>query len=256
MDGAFENGITAFGLHLVRTSALVVAAPFFARIGFASFKIALIVVLTGVSFSVSGATNIEVNGLGTLGLLALREFAIGFGLALLLQFAMLGARVGGELVGLEMGMQMGAQVDPESGVSTPLIARFHEEVLLVGMLAANGHHWVVRALSESFERAPVGVLRLDAGIGGLFIAFFREMLTAGIAFVAPIIVLMSLVTVVVGLVARTVPQINVLDLSFTLRIGVALLGLVAFSPVLEVLVSSVLGALDEYLGAFLDLIAI
>ena len=55
--------------------------------------------------------------------------------------------------------------------------------------------------------------------------------------------------------ARTVPQINVLDLSFTLRIGVALLGLVAFAPGLEVLVSSVLGALDEYLGAFLDLIA-
>jgi flagellar biosynthetic protein FliR len=255
MDGALENGIAAFGLHLVRTSALVVAAPFFARIGFASFKVALIVVLTGVSFSVSGTTSIEVSGLGTWGLYALREFAIGFGLALLLQVAMLAARIGGELIGLEMGMQMGAQVDPESGVSTPLIARFYEEVLLIGMLAANGHHWVVRALADSFERAPIGGLRLDVGIGTLFIAFFREMLTAGIAFVAPVIVLMSLVTVVVGLVARTVPQINVLDLSFTLRIGVALLGLVAFAPGLEVLVSGVLGALDEYLTAFLDLLA-
>jgi len=255
MDGALENGIAAFGLHLVRTSALVIAAPFFARIGFASFKIALIVVLTGVSFSVSGTTSIEVGGLGTWGLLALREFAIGFGLALLLQFALLAARVGGELVGLDMGMQMGAQIDPESGVSTPLIARFYEEALLIGMLAANGHHWVVRALADSFERAPIGGLRLDVGIGALFIAFFREMLTAGIAFVAPIIVLMSLVTVTVGLVSRTVPQINVLDLSFTLRIGVGLLGLVAFAPGLEVLIAGVLGALDEYLTAFLDLLA-
>jgi flagellar biosynthetic protein FliR len=168
---------------------------------------------------------------------------------------MLAARIGGELVGLEMGMQMGAQVDPESGVSTPLIARFYEEALLIGMLAANGHHWVVRSLADSFERAPIGGLRLDVGIGTLFIAFFREMLTAGIAFVAPIIVLMSLVTVVVGLIARTVPQINILDLSFTLRIGVGLLGLVAFAPGIEVLVSGVLGALDEYLTAFLDLLA-
>jgi len=253
MDG-FEATIAALGLHLVRASALVIAAPFFARVGFASFKIALIVVLTGVTFSVSGVQAVEAPGLGTFGLLALRELAIGFGLALLLQIALLAARMGGELVGLEMGMQMGAQVDPESGVSTPLVARFYEEVLLIGMLASNGHHWVVRALADSYARAPIGRLELDRSLSDLFIAFFREMTTAGIAFVAPIIVLMSLVTILVALIARTVPQINVLDLSFTLKIGVGLVALVLFTPALEVLVSTVMSALDEYLAAFLGVL--
>lgn len=249
-----DETLAAFGLFLVRSSALVVAVPLVSKIGFAMYKIALVIVLAGVMYSVCDTPTVEFGGFLDWGLLAIREFLIGFGLAMLLQVSLLAARVGGELVGLEMGIQMGAQVDPISGVSTPLIARYYEEVLIVGLFAINGHHWIVRGLRESFERAPVGSANFNLSIVELITTFFREMFSAGLAFVAPIIVLMSLVSLVVGLIARTVPQINVLELSFTLRIAVALIGLVLFAPGLEVLVTVVMDQLDQYTAAFLDLL--
>lgn len=246
--------VAAFGLYLVRSSALVMAAPFVANIGFASYKIALIVVLTAVAFTLTGSPGVEVSSALDWGLLALRELLIGLGLAMLLQIALLAARVGGELVGLEMGLQMGAQVDPVTGVSTPLIARYYEEFLLIGLLSINGHHWVVRGLRDSFEHAPVGSAHFDLGVVELLSSFVREMLSAGLVFVAPIVVLMSIVSLVIGLLARTVPQLNVLEMSFSLKIAVGLMGLLAFSPALEVLVSTVMESLHEYTAAFLEIL--
>ncbi|MEZ5979738.1 MAG: flagellar biosynthetic protein FliR [Planctomycetota bacterium] len=249
-----DSTLVALGLYLVRSSALVVASPTFTRLGFASFKIALIVVLAGVMYSIGDVQQVEVANGGRFALLALREAMIGLSMAFLVQVALLAARIGGELVGLEMGIQMGAQVDPVTGVSTPLVARYFEEVMLVGLFAMNGHHWLVRALAESYERAPIGHLTFANGMVDLLLSFFHEMFAAGIAFIAPILVLMALVSLVVGLLARTVPQINVLELSFTLRIGVALVGLLFFAPALEVLAGTVMTALDEWLRAFLDLL--
>lgn len=246
--------VAAFGLFLVRSSALVVAAPFVSRIGFATYKVAIVVTLAAVMFSIAGMPSIEVSGALDWGLHAIREMLIGLGLALLLQIALLAARVGGELLGIEMGIQMGEQVDPVSGVSTPIIARYYEEVLLVGMLTVNGHHWIVRGLAESYERAPIGGTNLDLGVTELLLQFFREMFSAGIAFVAPVVVLMTLVSLVVGLLARTVPQINVLEMSFTLRVGMGLVGLLLFAPGIEVLVGTVMDVLNEYTIAFLDLL--
>lgn len=246
--------VAAFGLYLVRSSALLVAAPFVSRIGFASHKIALIVILSAVAFAATGAPAVQITSALDWGLLAVREVLIGLGLAMLLQIALLAARVGGELVGLEMGLQMGSQVDPVSGVSTPLVARYYEEFLMVGLLSINGHHWIVRGLHDSFEHAPVGSIHFDLGIVELIAAFFREMLSAGLVFVAPIVVLMSIVSLVIGLLARTVPQINVLEMSFSLKIIMGLIALLAFSPALEVLVSSVMEALTEYTAAFLELL--
>jgi len=246
--------VAAFGLFIVRSSALVAAAPFVSRLGFATYKIAIVVTLSAVMFTITGAPTVAIDGALDWGLLAIRELMIGLGLAMLLQIAVLAARVGGELLGLEMGIQMGAQVDPVSGVSTPIVARYYEEVLLVGMLTVNGHHWIVRGLKESFERAPIGSANIELGVTELLLQFFREMFAAGIAFVAPVVVLMTLVSLVVGLLARTVPQINVLEMSFTLRVGMGIVGLLLFAPGIEVLVSSVMELLNEYTVAFLDLL--
>lgn len=246
--------VAAFGLFIVRSSALVAVAPFVSRLGLASYKIALVFTLAAVMYFATGAPSVEVGGALDWGLLAVRELMVGLGLGMLLQIAMLAARVGGELLGVEMGIQMGAQVDPVSGVSTPLIARYYEEVLLVGLMTVNGHHWMVRGLKESFERAPIGSTYLDMEISELLLQFFREMFSAGIAFVAPVVVLMSLVSLVVGLLARTVPQINVLEMSFTLRVGIGVVGLLLFAPGIEVLVSNVMEVLNEYTVAFLDIL--
>jgi flagellar biosynthetic protein FliR len=245
--------LAAFTLTLVRAGALVIAAPLLgASLSMGAPKIALTMILATVLFLAGGEPLAQEPAATAFGLLALRELVIGLFLGFLLQLVLLAVRVFGELLGLEMGMQMAAQVDPESGTSLPLLARTYETLLLLGLMSVDGHQWLVRALAASFERAPVGQLRPTTALGQAFLAMFAEMLSAGIALAAPVMVIMSLVSLLIGLLARTVPQINVLELGFSLRVGVALTALLVLSPLLGPLFGGLLEAFERWIALGLD----
>jgi flagellar biosynthetic protein FliR len=225
--------ISAFGLYLVRTSAMVLSAPVLGTgTGFALHRVALIVATAFLFYATSGAPLANAPSPLEFGALASREILIGLALGFVLQLASLAVRVGGELIGQEMGFAMASQVDPQTGLNVPVIAQFYDGLFLVGFLAIDGHHWLIRSLSESFARAPVGEFGGTAGLSSAFEALFIQMFTAGVVFAAPVMVLMFLVSVMVALLGRAVPQINLMDMGFTLRILAALLAIFTFAPML------------------------
>ena len=62
------------------------------------------------------------------------------------------------------------------------------------------------------------------------IAMFGEMFRAGIVFAAPVMVFLTIVSAMIGLLARAVPALNVLEIGFTLRVIVALVAMFVFAP--------------------------
>ena len=245
--------IEAFGLFLVRTSALVLAAPLFGlALPFSGARLALIVILACFAFSATGVPLPAAAGPVAFVALALRELLIGLALAFVLHGVVLAVRVAGEMIGHEMAFNMATVVDPQ-GVSTPLITQIYEGLFLVGLFALDGHHLVVRALCDSFARAPVGVVGAPEGLADVLLRLFADMFTAGLTFAAPVLVVMVLVSAMIGLLARAVPQINVLEVGFTLRIAVALVAMLLFAPLLapamERMYLTLAGGLDAVLAA-------
>ena len=153
-----------------------------------------------------------------------------------------------------MAFTISSQVDPQTGVNTPLITQVYEGLFLVGLLSVNGHLWLVRALSGTFERAPVGRIGIDLPAAAYAQSVFAEMFGVGIAFAGPIVVLLMLVSLLVGFLARAVPQLNVLEMGFTLRIGVGLIAMFLFAPLLEPISNALYGALADRLERFLDIL--
>jgi flagellar biosynthetic protein FliR len=244
--------IEAFGLVLVRTSALVLAAPLFGvALPFSGARVGLIAILSGFFYSVAGAPLPEAGTPLVFAAFAARELAIGLALAFVLHGVVLAVRVAGEMIGHEMAFNMATVVDPQ-GVSTPLVTQIYEGLFLIGLFALDGHHLVVRALLDSFQRAPIGAIGLPAGLGQALLRLFADMFAAGLTFAAPVLVVMLLVSVLIGLLARAVPQINVLEVGFTLRIAVALVAMLGFAPLLapamERMYASLAGGLDSVLG--------
>ena len=244
--------LAAFGLYLVRTSAMVLSAPLFGTgTNFSMHRVALIVALSFLFYAASGSALHTAPSPFEFGAYAGREILIGVALGFVLQLALFAVRVGGDMIGQEMGFSMASQVDPQTGVNMPLIAQLYDGLFMIGFLAVDGHHWMIRALSSSFERAPVGQIGGTGQLSSAIEALFIQMFTAGLVFAAPVMVLMFLVSVMIALIGRAVPQINLMDMGFTLRILGALLAMYAFAPMTAPAMERLYGAVQTGLASVL-----
>lgn len=245
--------LESFSLYLVRTSALVLGAPLFgSATGFSGYKIGLIASISFLLYTTCGQPldhaplPLEYAGF------VLREVLIGVFLAFTLHAVVLAVRVAGELIGQEMGFNMATLLDPSAGTHTPVIAQIYETFFFIGFLAVDGHHVLLRALARSFERAPVGAIEWNSGLAWMAQSLFKQMFTAGISFAAPVIILLSLISLLTGLVARAVPQLNVQDLGFVARIAIGLVALLVFAPFLAPALESLYGHMSRALDSGLD----
>jgi len=248
------TALEAFGLYLVRTSVLVLGSPILGTgTGFTGYKIALILGVSTALYLSTGQPLLADIGSMHFALLCLREVLIGLFLAFVLQAVLLAVRVAGEVIGHEMAFNMASVVDPATGVRTPLITQLYEAVFFLGLLAVNGHHWMLRALSESFGRAPIGDIEFKRGALPMLEELFGQMFKAGITFAAPVLVLLVLVSLLIGLMARVVPQVNILEVGFTMRIAVALVAMTLLAPLIapamDVLFDHLMTGLDNGLDA-------
>jgi flagellar biosynthesis protein FliR len=237
--------LAAFGLFLVRASAFVLGLPFFGSHAiFGGVKVGLIASLALVLFSVHGAPLPAASAPGVFAALALREVLVGLALAFVLQAVALAVRVAGEMIGNEMAFNMAGVVDPGTGVHTPLVTQLYETLFLLGLLAVDGHHLLIRALAGSYERAPVGTAVFDVGFAETATSLVGELFTAGVTFAAPVLALLVLSSVLIGLVARTLPQANVLEIGFSLRILVGLGAMLLCAPLLAPVLARLYALLD------------
>ncbi|MDE0890868.1 MAG: flagellar biosynthetic protein FliR [Planctomycetota bacterium] len=247
--------IAAFGLYLVRTSALLLATPLLGNgAAFSGYKVALVAAVSLALYGATGEPLTEAIGPVEYALFCMREALIGLSLAFVLQAVVIAVRVGGELIGHEMAFNMSSQVDPSTGINTPLITRMYEAFFFLGLLAVDGHHLILRALSETFLSAPIGTVDFSEGIIPYLIDFFGELFRAGITFAAPVMVVLLLVSILIGLLARAVPQMNVLEVGFTLRISAALIALFLFAPLLAPALRVLYERLDTGLVGFLEVL--
>jgi flagellar biosynthetic protein FliR len=225
--------LEAFSLYLARTSALVIGSPLLGSgTGFAGWRVGLIVSVSFLLYSTGGAPLAHSPEPVEYACLVLRELLVGLFLAFALQTVLVSLRLAGEMIGQEMGFNLASQVDPTTGVNTPVITQIYEIFFFLGFLAVNGHHVLLKALEHSFARAPIGALAITGDIAWGAQALFTQTFGAGVAFAAPVLVLLFMASLLVSLLARMVPQLNVMDVGFSARIVVGLIALFVFAPFL------------------------
>ncbi len=249
--------IEGAALFLTRCSALLLTAPLIGSgAQFHGYKIALVVSVASAMYMAQGLPVVETTSGVHFAVLVLREMVIGLGLAFILHLTMLGVRIGSEMVGNEMAFSMASAVDPSSGEALPLLSKMNETLFFLALLSVDGHQWLLRALAESYDRAPVCDLNFGGELPGVLADLFSQFFAAGIAFAAPVLVLLMMISVLIGLIARAVPQVNVLEMGFSLRVGGGLLALCILSPTLSTAMTSLLDHFMAGLEAGLDAIEV
>lgn len=205
-----------FVLVLARTSGLVMGAPIFGTPDIpvrvrALFAVALALLLAPTQ---AGHPLPEMDSLVQLLLLIGGELLIGvtLGLGVLLLFS--GIQLAGQLISQVSGMSLADVVNPSLGTSVPLFSQLLFLVTMVVFVALGGHRQVVAGLLDTYLTIPPGGVGLPHSIYEPALALLRESFELGLRTAAPTVAAQLLATLTIGLVSRTMPQLNIMAVGF------------------------------------------
>jgi flagellar biosynthesis protein FliR len=214
--------IAALALLLVRPGMLVLATPFFGAIYAPAYmRIGLTVVVAIVLAPL--VTVPQALPATALAVVVMREIAIGLALALAIRVLIVGAEFAGHFSGYQIGLSMGSLIDPQTGVRNNVIAILYANVAIVVCLATNAHHALLRALSDSYQAIPIGMGGVDAALATHVAHMLGLVFVLGVRIAAPVVVVLLLVEIALGLLARVAPSLNVMTAGAPVRLAVGLL---------------------------------
>lgn len=234
---------------LVRVLALFTTAPVLSHRALPrQVKIGLAVAIALVLAPVLPAPPAVPLGSGASLAIAAQQFAIGAAIGFAVRLAMAAIELAGELIGLQMGLSFAGFFD----LSNPQGANAAGSLLSLAatllFLAIDGHLLVIGALAESFEAFPVGtaptrlLAAADAGRLG------SQVFSIGLTLALPMVTVMLFANLVLGVIARAAPQLNIFSFGFPFSI---LLGLVALYLTLPYLGDPLVRTLSDSLSVFL-----
>lgn len=221
----------AFVLVLARVAGLLVAAPILGHVLVPRpVRAALAVLLALALAPAMGAPPVVPETLlGLAGAVAL-ESLVGALLGFVAELVFAGVQLGAQLAGMQIGFGLANLVDPGTSDDMTVVAHWYRLLALLVFLGLDAHHLLLGALVESFRVAPPGAV----GIAGLRMAgvleLARDVFALGVRIAAPVLVAILLTNAALGVVARTIPQMNVFAVGFPVNIGVGLIVMGAALP--------------------------
>lgn len=142
----------------------------------------------------------------------------------------------GKLMDMQIGLSMISMFDPNIESSATLIERLLYWTSLVIFFVVDAHHVLIKALIESFKVISLGKLILSEASINLIFKAFNEFFLIGLKIAIPIVLIIILTDLTMGLVARTVPQLNIMILGMPVKI---LVGIGSFAFVLPMFIKLV-----------------
>jgi flagellar biosynthetic protein FliR len=219
------GALAAFGIVLVRIGMLVAATPLFGGTWApAQVKVGLTVMLALVVMPLVSLPALDTPA--AIALATAHEALVGLALSFSARVLLSAAELGGYLIGFQLGFGYAAIVDPQSGVRNNLLAALYGTLTLVAFLAANVHHAVIRLLVASYDSVPVvTVAAVDKSLVQTVARMLGLLFTTGAQLAAPVVLVLVIVELVMGVISRAAPSLNLQVIGAPLRLIVGLFAL-------------------------------
>lgn len=202
-----------FLLVLVRISSFMITAPIFSGRQFpATYKVGFSVLLSLLSFGLIHDP-IETNPGWEIMMLIFKEALVGIALGLVTSIILYAVQVAGTLIDFQIGFFMGNMFDPTFGMNTMLTAHFKNILAILFLLSTNGHHLLIQGVLSSFDwvslQAAVPAW-MDGRVSTFLLDCIGKMFMIGFMMAMPIMGTLFVVDIGLGIVAKTVPQMNLI----------------------------------------------
>ncbi len=229
-----------FILTLLRVSAMIITIPILGDVTVpARVKVGLALLMTFLIYPVVQTEPWKLSSdIFSLVFRMAGEIMIGVMIGFAGRLIFDGIQLAGQLIGFQMGFSIVNVIDPVNNEQTSIISQFQYLIALLIFLVMNGHHIFLYAIAESFRILPPLGFHFSGELMQLVLIFVRNMLEVAIKTGAPIIAVLLFMSVGMGLIARTVPQINIFIVGFPLQIAIGLIGIGVTIPIFMRVVES------------------
>ncbi len=219
-EATFLNAFGLFLMALMRFSAFFINIPVFGDTFIPNQHKAAISGLAALIILPTLMTTQQMPQLTIFGygVMAVKEIFLGFSLGYVVLIITSVLRMGGAIIGMQIGFSFVQVADPSSNQSMGLISEFFQLAGTLCFLIINGHLVMFNAFYRSFSMVPPGKIFFSGGVFEEIIKYTSMIFFCGIQLAMPIIAVILLGDVALGIIARTVPRMNIFQLGFALKI--------------------------------------
>lgn len=221
-------------LLLLRVSALIFSSPIFGRKNVpAMAKIGYCACIAYLLFkSIQQPQPLDYNGdVFIFVLLCVKELLFGLALGFVLNAFFTLVFTAGQMIDMHMGFGLVNVFDPQSNLSIPMVGNFLNIIMLLVFFAVDGHHRLIRILYTTVVRIPVGSVVFSPKIALVAVELFVQTFALAVSVALPVIVSGLLGETLMGVVIRSVPQINPFAVGLPLKVITGFVVLLAMLPV-------------------------
>lgn len=224
LESYLVSRFLVFVLVLARTGALVATAPIYGsqavpRRVRALLAVAMSLLVAPVFLNTSLPT---VKHPAELGRLMVNEVLVGLLLGLGVNVIFSGVQVAGQVASQMSGLSLADVFNPGFEEDVSVFSQLFYFVTLAVFVAVGGHRFVTESLLDTFSWMPPGHASLGSSFVETLVGLLRQSFELGIRAAAPILTALLISNLVLGLISRTLPQINVIAVGFSLNSLLAL----------------------------------
>lgn len=245
-----------FLLILVRVTSFFLMMPLFSYRSIPTpVKVGLGIFMSLIMVFTVDAPVIEIDSYYFL--LIIKEAMVGLFIGFIAFLILTAIQIAGGLIDFQMGFAIANVIDPQTGAQSPLMGQYLYTIGLFFLLTVNGHHLLLDGVFYSYQFIPLEQPWIPFGDQDLveyIVKVFNAMFVIAFQMSIPIVGSLFLVDIALGIVARTVPQLNVFVVGLPLKIGVSFFVLIAVMSIMLLVVSQLFEMMLDTMRGVMEII--
>ena len=248
------NKYQVFLLVLVRVTGLFIASPIFSRNNVPNtLKVSFAVLFSFVLFNTIDTNYVNYDILDFTALVT-KELAIGLIIGFISYIFFTSLYLAGQVIDMQIGFGMVNVLDPQSNIQVPIMGTFYYIVAILIFLTIDGHHFLIEALVSSYKYVPIGHFAFTENIIKQLTVILGQTLIIGFKISSPVLATIFLADVLLGILARTMPQMNVFIVGMPLKVSVGIVTIVVSLPLFFIALQHIFNNMYEEIFNFLKVI--
>lgn len=249
-----SDHLEAFVLVMLRVSAIIVVIPVISENTVPlRVKAGLSIIVSLIVFPLVASQIPPIKNFNFLELIFLMigEVLIGVTIGFVARLVFAAIQISGDIIGFQMGFAVANVIDPMNAQMVSIITQLQYLIAMLVFLTVNAHHLFFQAIVQSYNI----IAPLSFHFSGQLMQFIfdasKEMFVIALKIAAPIMAVMLFTNVALGVVARTVPQMNIFIVGFPLQISLGLIFLGLTAPLFVRMTQAIFSGLEGKIIAVL-----